>query len=44
MRLCQPYFPDVNRIRACMAHYRRYLSPACRAVFEGGARRRGSRS
>jgi hypothetical protein len=44
MRLCQPYFPDVNRIRACMAHYRRYLSPACRAVFEGGARRKGSRS
>jgi hypothetical protein len=44
MRLCQPYMPDVNRVRACMAHYRRYLSPACRAVFEGGARRRGSRS
>jgi hypothetical protein len=39
-RLCQPYFPDVNRIRQCMAHYRRYLSPACRAVFEGGARKR----
>jgi hypothetical protein len=44
MRLCQPYFPDVNNVRACMAHYRRYLSPACRAVFEGGARKRGSRS
>lgn len=40
MRLCQPYFPDVNNVRACMAHYRRYLSPACRAVFEGGARKR----
>ena len=44
MRLCQPYMPDINRVRACMVHYRRYLSPACRAVFEGGARRRGSRS
>jgi hypothetical protein len=44
MRLCQPYMPDINRVRACMAHYRRYLSPACRAVFEGGARKRGSRS
>jgi hypothetical protein len=40
MRLCQQYVPDVGRVRACMAHYRRYLSPACRAVFEGGARKR----
>jgi hypothetical protein len=40
MRLCQQYIPDVGRVRQCMAHYRRYLSPACRAVFEGGARRR----
>jgi len=40
MRLCQQYIPDVGRVRQCMAHYRRYLSPACRAVFEGGARKR----
>jgi hypothetical protein len=25
-----------------MAHYRRYLSPACRALFEGGAKKRRS--
>jgi hypothetical protein len=23
-----------------MSHYRRYLSPACRAVFQGGAKKR----
>jgi hypothetical protein len=40
MRLCQQYVPDIGRVRACMIHYRRYLSPACRAVFEGGRRRR----
>ena len=42
MRLCQQYIPDIDRIRACMVHYRRYLSPACRAVFDGG--RKGRRS
>ena len=40
MRLCQQYVPDVGRVRACMLHYRRYLSPRCRAVIEGGRRRR----
>ena len=40
MRLCQAYIPDVDRVRACMAHYRRYLSPACRALFEGGAKKK----
>jgi hypothetical protein len=43
MRLCQQYVPDIGRVRACMIHYRRYLSPACRAVFDGG-RRKGRRS
>ena len=42
MRLCQQYIPDVDRVRACMAHYRRYLRPRCRALFEGGAKRRRS--
>ena len=42
MRLCQQYIPDVDRVRACMAHYRRDLSPRCRALFEGGAKRRRS--
>ena len=42
MRLCQAYIPDVDRVRACMAHYRRYLSPRCRALFEGGAKKRRS--
>jgi hypothetical protein len=40
MRLCQQYMPDIDRIRACMVHYRRYLSPACRAVFDRGRRAR----
>ena len=37
MRLCNQYVPDVQRVSACMSHYRRYLSPACRAA----ASRRG---
>ena len=40
MRLCQQYVPDVGRTRACMIQYRRYLSPRCRAVIEGGRRGR----
>ena len=43
MRLCQPYISDIGRVRAFMSHYRRYLSPASRAVFEGGAKKRRSR-
>ena len=39
MRLCNQYVPDVQRVSACMSHYRRYLSPACRAVFAGGSRK-----
>ena len=44
MRLCQQYVSDIGRVRSCMSHYRRYLSPACRAVFEGGAKKKGRRS
>ena len=40
MRLCQQYVPDLARTRACMIQYRRYLSPRCRAVIEGGRRGR----
>jgi hypothetical protein len=40
MRLCQQYVPDVGRTRACMIQYRRYLSPRCRAVIQGGRRGR----
>ena len=40
MRLCNQYVPDVQRVSACMAHYRRYLSAPCRAVFDKGKRRR----
>jgi type II secretory pathway component PulL len=40
MRLCNQYVPDVQRVSACMSHYRRYLSPACRAAFAGGGRKR----
>jgi hypothetical protein len=39
MRLCNQYVPDVQRVSACMSHYRRYLSPACRAVFQRRGRR-----
>ena len=39
-RLCGQYVPDVQRITACMSQKRRYLSPRCRAVFSGGAKRR----
>jgi hypothetical protein len=40
MRLCQQYISDIGRVRACMSHYRRYLSPACRAEFGGGAKKK----
>jgi type II secretory pathway component PulL len=40
MRLCNQYVPDVNRITACMSQKRRYLSPRCRAVFGGGAKKK----
>jgi len=40
MRLCNQYVPDVQRVSACMAHYRRYLSAPCRAVFDKGNGRR----
>jgi hypothetical protein len=43
MRLCQQYVSDIGRVRACMSNYRRYLSPACRAVFEGGAKKKARR-
>jgi hypothetical protein len=39
MRFCGQHVPDVQRITACMAQHRRYLSPRCRAVFQGGAKR-----
>jgi hypothetical protein len=38
MRFCNQYVPDVQRVTACMAQHRRYLSPRCRAVFQGGAK------
>ena len=43
MRLCQQYISDIGRVRACMSRYRRYLSPACRAEFEGGAKKKARR-
>jgi hypothetical protein len=43
MRLCQQYVSDISRVRACMSRYRRYLSPACRAMFEGGAKKKARR-
>ena len=39
-RLCGQYVPDVDRITACMSQKRRYLSPRCRAVFTGGAKKK----
>jgi hypothetical protein len=40
MRLCQQYVPDVQRVSACMSLNRRYLSPACRAMYQGGAKKK----
>jgi hypothetical protein len=40
MRLCGNYVPDVQRITACMQARRGQLSPRCRAVFAGGAKKR----
>ena len=43
-RLCNSSIPDVNRTKACLFHYRRALSPVCRAAFTtGGGRARTSR-
>jgi type II secretory pathway component PulL len=39
-RLCGQYIPDVDRITACMSQKRRYLTPRCRAVFSGGAKKK----
>jgi hypothetical protein len=36
----QSVHPDVQRVSGCMSAYRRYLSPACRAVFYGGQRKK----
>ena len=43
IRLCQQYISDIGRVRSCMSHYRRYLSPACRTVFDGGAKKKKAR-
>jgi hypothetical protein len=40
MRLCSAYVKDINHITACMKRNRRNLSAGCRAVFEGGSKRR----
>ena len=40
IRLCNQYVPDVQRTSVCMSHYRRYVSPACRAVLYGGQRKK----
>ena len=41
IRLCQQYISDIGRVS--MSHYRRYLSPACRTVFDGGAKKKKAR-
>ena len=40
MRLCSAHVPDVQKITACMSRNRRNLSSGCRAVFDGGSKRR----
>jgi len=40
MRLCSAHVPDVQKITACMSRNRRNLSAGCRAVFDGGSKRR----
>ena len=39
MRLCQQYISDIGRVRSCMSHYRRYLSPACRKCRKGPSKK-----
>jgi hypothetical protein len=39
-RLCSQFIPDVDRITACLGQYRRYLSAACRSMFERSGNRR----
>jgi hypothetical protein len=39
-RLCSQYIPDVDRITACLAQQQRYLSAACRAMFERSGNKR----
>jgi hypothetical protein len=38
--LCSNYIPDENAIKACLARNLKSLSPACRALFRGGSKRR----
>jgi hypothetical protein len=40
MRLCGAYIPDVGRVRSCMLGQTRNLSPACRAQFSGGGKKK----
>ena len=40
IRLCNQYVLDVQRTSVCMSHYRRYVSPACRAVLYGSQRKK----
>ena len=37
-RLCGQFIPDIDRIKSCMIQMRRHVSPACRAVREGGGK------
>jgi hypothetical protein len=39
MRLCGEFIPDPGRTGACLNSKRAQLSPACRAVFGGSARK-----
>ena len=38
-RLCNDYIPDRAKVGACLRHNARALSPDCRTVVLGGARR-----
>ena len=40
MRLCSEFILDVDRITACMVKKRVSLSPACRAVFSRGGKKK----
>jgi type II secretory pathway component PulL len=43
-RLCSQFIPDVDRIKTCLGQYRRYLSAACRSMFEVRPGNKRSRS
>jgi hypothetical protein len=39
-KFCNEVIPDEEKVKACLIHNMRRLTPACRAMFSRGGRRR----